>query len=271
MYVIRRLKPDRNFYMILLPFGVLAIGAFLGAVLGLQAAFSFIAVFFWIYASYSALTFIRTGNAGFMVVALFQLSAGLFVYATPGGAFRGTSPEIVLFLVALEIFFFVWLIILTVTRQIKWRGREILELAAAPIEDIGNGYTPRPLPAGKTEFTKTQIMEFAEFTRRNLIAVTYVGREKVVFVPVMVGREFGFILGLKGDFMDETWVAFDYKGKVTVNISHRDYLEYEESLAFDQLCESLGNLFVDFMETYLRGDGIRIIDRMNALKISYFS
>jgi hypothetical protein len=271
MYVIRRLKPDRNFIAILLPFGILVVGAFLGAIFGLKAAFSFIAVFFWIYASYSALTYIRTGNTGFVVVALFQLSAGLVAFATPGGGFQRISPGMVLFLVALEIFFVAWLVILTVNKQIKWRGREIMELAATPIEDIGHGYTSRPLPAGKTEFSRNQILEFAEFARRNLLAVTYRGKEKVVLVPVMVGREFGFILGLKGDYTDETWVAFDNDGKVTVNIAHRDYLEYKESLAFDQLCESLGNLFVEFVETYHRGEGVRIIDRLNDLMIPFYS
>lgn len=271
MYVIRRLKPDRNFYMILLPFGVLVIGAFLGAIFGLQAGFSFLAVFFWIYALYSFLTFIQTHNAGFVVVSLFQFSAGLVVFATPGGAFRGESPGIILFLVALEIFFAVWLIILTATKRLKWRGREILELAAAPIEDVGNGYTTRPLPAGKTEFGRVQILEFAEFARKNLIAATYMGKEKVVFVPVMVGREIGFILGLNRDYTDETWVAFNFDGMVTVNISHRDYLEFKESLAFDQLCESLGNLFVEFMETFQRGEGVRVIERLNALNIPFHS
>jgi hypothetical protein len=257
--------------MILLPFGVLVVSAFLGAFYGLQAGFSFLAVFFWIYALYSFLTYIQTHNAGFVVVSLFQFSAGLVAYATPGGAIRGQSTGIVLFLVALEIFFVVWLIILTATKRIKWRGREILELAAAPIEDIGNGYTTRPLPAGKTEFSRDQILEFAEFARKNLIAATYVGKGKVVFVPVMMGREFGFILGFNSDYTDETWVAFDFEGMVTVNISHRDYLEFKETLAFDQLCGSLGNLFVEFMETFQRGEGVRVIERLNALNIPYYS
>ena len=82
---------------------------------------------------------------------------------------------------------------------------------------------------------------------------------------------FGFILGLKSDYTDETWVAFDFDGNVSVNISHRDYLNYKEALSFDQLCESLGNLFVGFVEMFHRGEGVRIIDRMNALGIPYFS
>jgi hypothetical protein len=271
MYVIRRLKPDRNFNMILLPFGVLVIGALLVAVYSFKAACVFIAVVFWVYAVYSFLTFVRTQNAGFVVTALFQATAGLVAFVFRGATHRGDAPDILVFLGALEFFFLVWLVILTATKRIKWRGREVLELAAAPIEKVGNGYTPRPLPAGKTEFSRKQIIEFAEFARQNLIAVPYVGKDKVVFVPVMQGREFGFILGCKSDYTDETWVTFDFEGNVTVNISHRDYLEYNEALAFDQLCESLGTLFIEFIAMFHRGEGVRIIDQMNALNIPYFS
>jgi hypothetical protein len=86
-----------------------------------------------------------------------------------------------------------------------------------------------------------------------------------------MGREFGFILGLKNDYIDETWVSFDFDGHVTVNISHRDYLEYKEALSFDKLCASLGNLFIDLIETYQRGEGARIITRMDDVRIGIFS
>ncbi len=270
MYRIRKLKPDQNFQMILLPFAVLLIGALIGVLFGVERAFYFVAVFFWAYALFSFFTYIRTKNASFVVVALFQFFAGLMTFTEPA-VMHGSPPAITIFFIACMLFFIVWLIILAATKKIKWRGREVLELAAASVDDIGNGYTARPLPAGKTEFTQRQIMEFAEFARRNLITVYYLGRDKVVFAPVMMGREFGFILGLKSDYTDETWVAFDFDGNVSVNISHRDYLNYEEALSFDQLCESLGNLFVEFIEMFHRGEGVRIIDRMNALGIPYFS
>jgi hypothetical protein len=269
MYVIRKLKPDRNFLMLLIPLSTLVVGAFLWAFVSLEAAFYFFAVFFWVYALYSFLTFARTGNSGFVVSALYQASAGWFLFTNPILLHR-KSPVTVFFLV-LTLFFLVWLIFLIVTKKIKWRGREVLELAAAPVEKMDNGYTPRPLPAGKTEFTQRQILAFAEFARKNLIAVTYVGKDKVVFVPVMEGRELGFILGLKSDYTAETWVIFDFNGNVSVNISHRDYLEYQQAFAFDQLCESLGNLFVEFMELFQRGEGVRIIDRTDALRTPYYS
>ena len=167
--------------------------------------------------------------------------------------------------------FMIWLIYLVATKKIKWRGREVLEMAAAPVEEAGSGYTSRPLAAGKVEFNKEQVMDFAKFARRHLIAVSYVGKDKVVFVPVMMGREFGFIMGLKNDYTDETWVSFDFDGNVTVNISHRDYLEYIEDLSFEQLCTSLGSLFVEFIEMHQRGEGVRIIDRMDVVRVSVFS
>jgi len=183
----------------------------------------------------------------------------------------GPRDPAIIFLLFLILFFLVWLIILLFTKRIKWRGREILEMAADPVEDTGSGYTARPLPAGKTEFTQRQIIQFAQFAKRHLIAVPYIGKDKVVFVPVAEWREFFFIMGLKSDYTDETWVAFDFNGDVSVNISHRDYLAYNEELSFDQLCGSLGNLFVEFMEMFQRGEGIRIIDRMNTIGISPFS
>lgn len=270
MYTIRKLKPDRDFTMLLIPFALLVIAAFIGALFELQAAVYFLTLVFWLYALYSFITFLRTKNSGFIIASLYQLFAGLMIFSLPANT-RGQPYPWAIFFGGGMLFFIVWLVILTLTKRIKWRGREVLELAAIPVEDVGNGYTSRPLPAGRTEFTQNQIMEFAEFALENLIAVPYVGKDRVVFVPVPMGKEFGFIMGLKNDYTDETWVAFDFEGNVSVNISHRDYMNYKEALSFDQLCESMGNLFIEFVELFLRGEGVRIIDRMDAVGISYFS
>ena len=45
-------------------------------------------------------------------------------------------------------------------------------MAAADVDESGNGYTSRPMTAGKVEFSQQQIMEFANFARRKLIAVS---------------------------------------------------------------------------------------------------
>jgi hypothetical protein len=208
-------------------------------------------------------------NPGFLVPACYQFFGGIVIFSW--GTSDGGDSNLTKISLVFTVFFLFWMVYLLFTKKIKWRGREVMELAAASVDDTGNGYTSRPLPAGLTDFTQRQILEFADFARRHLIAVSYVGKDRVVFVPVMMGREFGFILGLKNDYTDETWVSFDFEGNVSVNISHRDYLNFKEALSFDQLCTSLGNLFVEFIEIYLRGEGVRIIDRMDAVGIGVFS
>ena len=270
MYTIHKLKPDRSITGLFPAFSALIIMALIGIFFGIKAAFTFLAIFYWGISVYTFIGFLRTSNANFIIPALFQFFAGFVAYIFEPKS-SGNAPPFLMFAVLLTFVFMAWLMLLVATKKIKWRGREVLEMAAAPVEETGNGYTSRPLPAGKVEFSQQEIMEFAHFARRNLIAVSYVGKDKVIFVPVMMGREFGFILGLKSDYTDETWISFDFDGNVTVNISHRDYLEFNEALSFDQLCTSLGNLFVDFVQTYHRGEGVRIIDRMDAIRVGVFS
>ena len=95
MYSIRKLKPDRNFYGMLLPFAVLAIGALFGFLFGLGAAFYLVAVFFWIFALYSLLTFFRTRNPGFIVVALYQLTVGAMSFLMPERIGGPRDPAII--------------------------------------------------------------------------------------------------------------------------------------------------------------------------------
>jgi hypothetical protein len=271
MYTIHKLKPDRNFYSLLLPFGLLVALALIVVLFNLQAAYLFFGAFFILYAVYNILAFARTRNPGFLVVACFQISGGLMAFSATA-LFRSKAYlPIPMFFLACVIFFLVWTIILLFNKKIKWRGREILEMAAASVDEVGNGYTNRPLPVGKVEFSPSQIQEFARFALRHLIAVPYVGKDKVGLVPVRMDQEIPYILGLKSDYTDLTWVAFHFDGNVTVKISHPDYLSYHEALSFNQLCEALGSLFIDFMDMYRRGEGERIIDRMDAVGISIFS
>jgi hypothetical protein len=86
-----------------------------------------------------------------------------------------------------------------------------------------------------------------------------------------MSKGYRYLLLSNYDYSEDTWVAFDYDGNVTVNISKEDYYEYRENLSFDELCESLGNLFTEFLEMYKSGKGVRIIDRLNDLKICIFT
>jgi hypothetical protein len=169
------------------------------------------------------------------------------------------------------IFFGVLIVYLAATKKIKWRGREIFELAAETVEEAGNGYTPRPRPVGKVEFSKQELLAFARFCARNLIAVIYLSPRQATFVPIKMGDEYSFLFRSTGSQQEQTWISFDFDGEASVHISQKDYLDYKEPLAFDKLCESLGQLFIEFAGMHQRGEGVRIIDRLDALRLSYFS
>jgi hypothetical protein len=268
MYAIRKLGPYRSYGMILIPFLALAGAALSGVFFGLPGAYTFLGAVFFIYAAYTFLTFARTGNPGFVVVAVFQITGGIVLSLRLMSGTAGRPLGLQVFLMAWMVLFLVWTLILTATKRIKWRGREILELAAASVEQAQNGYTGRPLPVGKTDFNQATILGFAAFARRNLLAAIYVGRDRVVLVPVREGQEPAYILGLKGNYIGETWVSFDFAGNVSANVSQRDYLDYREALSFDKLCKSLGDLFIEFVGMFQRGEGVRILSRLDALGLS---
>jgi len=73
------------------------------------------------------------------------------------------------------------------------------------------------------------------------------------------------MLLLKRGYKKDTYVTFDFNGNVSVNIAKKDYQKYKEEFTFDQLCSSLGNLFIEFLELYLKGKSREIIDKLNAI------
>jgi hypothetical protein len=154
-----------------------------------------------------------------------------------------------------------------INRKLRWRGEEVFELAALPVEDIGDSFSPRPRPAGQVPVSKTEMIRFVDFMTKNLIAFAFREENQIVFVLTLPGKDLPYLLGTKKDYLEDTWVAIDYEGNITVNITEEDYLLFKIDLDFDQLCQSLGDLFGEFLELSKQGQESRIIDRMNALRL----
>jgi len=106
------------------------------------------------------------------------------------------------------------------------------------------------------------------FLLKNLIAIPYIETDKAVLV--ITRKRLRHLLNLKNVYIDETYVIFDFDGKITVNITKEDYLLFKDELTFDQLTDSLGALFIEFLELFKRSNSRRIIDKMNTLKLSPF-
>lgn len=231
------------------------------------AAMVFLFFMFYLY------SFIRTGNSAQLVPSAETafLTYMFILIATDSISNAFDRAELALAYFTGMIFFGVLLIYLVLTRKAKWRGREIFELAAEPVEENGNGYTSRPRPVGKVEYSLKEMIAFARFCARHLIALPYITSKNITLVPIKMGDEFGRLLGLMGDYRDATWINFEVNGEVSVHIAQKDYLDYREPLAFDQLCNSFGQVFIDFFELFNQGEGVRAVDRMDDLKIGIFS
>jgi len=139
------------------------------------------------------------------------------------------------------------------------------------VEEGLESYTERPRPAGLVDYSKYDIIDFTNYLKRVMIGFTYQEENRIFIVPIKFGHEWGALYSPNFNYLEKTWIAFDFDGQVSVHISRKDYLSYKEDLAFDHLCESMGQLFITFGEFYMRGDKVRIIDRLNSVKLGLFS
>ena len=273
MSLVRKLKPDRNIQGGMIPLSIFAVFILVSLIFGLPSGLMAVSLMLFAFALFYLYVCIRTGNLAQLAISADGAFFGyMLLVLDPGKGWEGSeNKELgVIYMIGL-IFFACLLFILAFARKLKWRGRDIFELAAEPVDEIGDGYTSRPRPVGKLDYSPAQVRAFARFASRHLIALPYFTPKNTTLVLVKMGDEFGRLLGLSGDYWDATWVNFDNDGEVSVHISKEDYLDYREPLAFDRLCASLGQVFIDFFELYQKGEGVRAIDRMDDLRISIFS
>ena len=164
----------------------------------------------------------------------------------------------------------IWLFYMMVTGQTRWKGNHILELSAIGVEQSNNAYTERPFPVREIDFTKDEILAMATYLRQNLISIHYNDGDKVYFVPINNSAALDLLFRPGFNVIEDTWIAFDPGGQVSVHISRKTYLSYKENLAFDQLCNNLGNLFIEFLDDYRKGEDVRIMDKLNTVKSDFF-
>jgi hypothetical protein len=274
MYVTRRLKPDSPWPSLAIPLVAVTLFLALRVTGGEVLAYLVLGLLFLGFAGYTLMSYATTRNTAILVVFFYQLFAGAMVLTGPAAGRHGGSGALPItrVLAVLVLGFMVWIGVLAVSKSGKWRGRDLLELAAQSVEETAvEGYTSRPRPVGKVDVTPRELRDFAEFVRRKLIALPRYEPHRVVFVSVLTGREPGYVLGLRKNLDEETWVAIDDTGNVSVHIAQRDYLLYREDLAFDELCVAFGQVFIEFLTLYRQGKSVRITDQLNAMPVGIFS
>ena len=251
-------------------FPILALVTFL-SILGLfgpSPAFYVLGGIYFLVSIVPFVTLIKTRNSGYLAVAMFLVFTGLVCISAPAAI--KNKNEVGLIPIFVVIMYASMLVsgYHALNRKLRWRGEEIFELAALPVEDIGNSFSARPRPAGQVPVSKTEMIRFIDFISKNLIAFPFREENRVVFVLTLPGNDWLYLFGIKKDYLNDTWVAVDYDGNITVNITEEDYLLFKMDLDFDQICQSLGNVFSEFLELSKNGQESQIVDRMNALRLN---
>jgi hypothetical protein len=203
------------------------------------------------------LVLLQTRNPVYLVTVGFYASLAL-VFLPPLDA----HPWRLFFAVAGAVLLILHVFVL-ISKQINWRYREILELAARPVEDTADGFTSRPFPSGSAEFTREDVRGLARFLLKHVVSYPVFEADRVVLV--IPRYMWSYLIFFKRHYEKETYIAFSDAGQVTVRIARPDYQAFKEELTFDQLCASLGDLFKRFMDDYRRGEARAIIARLNAV------
>ncbi len=123
------------------------------------------------------------------------------------------------------------------------RYKKILEFAAKPVDGTADGFSSRSFPAGKAKFTEEELNAFAKFLRKHFIAFPYIDSSGVLMV---LSDQSKYWFGRPNE-LKNSYVSFRFDGQVSVNIAKNDYQKYKAEYTFDELCESMGDLFKQFL------------------------
>jgi hypothetical protein len=213
-----------------------------------------------VYCILTLLLFLRTLNMGYLLKSMLFFSLMIFALSI---FFTGAS--VLTWTVGVfSVFLLISLIAVIVIREHRWRTTAVLEMAAMPVEEIREGYSMRPMPAGMLSYTWEELILFAGFVRKNLISVTHYELDKVVFT---LDHSMGKLLSFGSADVRDTWVAFDRKGNISVHISKKDYDKFDKKYAFDELCSSLGEVYKSFFELFKEGKSQEIIRKLDILRL----
>ena len=264
MYFVRKLKPPGFNTETFLGIGFGVMFLFLLAFFSIFIAMGFSSIVLMGYTVIIAIVAFRTQNTGYFVLAFTMLVDAIFCASLASLGFGG-NKDLTTALAILVIISFGFLFYMIANRRLKWRSREILELAAMPVKDVSNGFTSRPHPVDRGEYSREELLSFSRFLHTQLIAIPFIESERVVFsITTPLSRQ----LGMNRDYETGSWVAFDFHGHITATISKEDYNTYKDHYAFDQLCDQLGRVFLNFLEMYKKGNGTMIIDQLNSLRLN---
>lgn len=144
--------------------------------------------------------------------------------------------------------------------KLEANARRLFNLAAEHVHEAFDGFTERPYCTRKSDYARDEIRGFARFMEGEKIIKSIVQQEVVILA---------FSMGIsplkEPDIQQLSYISFDNDGNISVHISEYDYRRFKEELTFDQLCASLGDVFIRFLDHYKKGLERRIIVELKSV------
>ena len=229
----------------------------------------FVFIAFAVFGFYS---YARTLNLYYLFSGMFTLIYSGFLAFVPHIGVFGEQKLIAFTSLFISVAFGIAGMSQVILGNNRWRGRDLFELIASNIEEsTQNGFTSRPHPVARTEYNRDEIMAFVKYMQSKLLGLTVIDDKKIYLVPVKNGHEYSMLLKSGYSLLEGSWISFHVDGQISVHICKADYLDYREPLSFNQLCQSMGDQFIEFLELFEKGEEVRIIDKLNQAKTGIFN
>jgi hypothetical protein len=267
----KRTKPDRGIGGFLPAIFTAIIFGLVSILYGMNWGIISVGLIFIIYGIFSLIAYFRTRALNYLIAFSFLFFYGIFLITSKGGIFWVGNEQIPKLFMFIGIISGFWLAFLFFSKRAKWRGKELLELAADRVEESRHGFTDRPLVLDKVDVNKSTLKGFANFVSQYLIAFPFLEHKRIVFGIVSMGKEFPITYGFLNNYRNLSWIAIDYEGVVTVRIHHNDYMEYQDTPTFDKLANSLGQVLIEFYNDYRKGEGNRVLYKLDSTGIPFYS
>ncbi len=140
-------------------------------------------------------------------------------------------------------------------------SRRLFRLASERIFEAGDGYTERHYAAGQIKSDKDELLGFVRFLHGTYIIrpfyyENYISLAFSMNTSLLVIKEPSVV----------SHIILEYNGNIKVKISEQDYRDYKERLSFDQLCSSMANVFIRFLDYYQKGLESRIVTELKSVR-----
>ena len=145
--------------------------------------------------------------------------------------------------------------------KLNSNARRLFKLAVDIVDEVSEGYTKRPYSVGKMDYRHDELHGFIRFLSAKYIGTSF-HLKNITYTTFSLGTSTLRI----SDPMAVSNISFDDNGNIAVYICEYDYKQYKQQYSFDQICTSMGEVFIRFFNYYKDGNEQRIIDELKSVK-----